>query len=366
MKLVITGGHHSSALPVIKKLKEKIPDLQIYWLGHRHTLKDDTNDTLEYKEISALGIPFYELKAGKVYKITNIKRLLLVPFGFIQAFFLLLRIRPNAILSFGGYLAVPTVVAGYFLGIPSVTHEQTVVVGYANKVLSFFAKKILISWKESADYFPAGKTVYTGIPLRETLYKVSSNSFETDNGLPYIYITAGKTGSHIINEQVKLILAELLSFCNVIHQTGDYSVTNDYDALVSLYSTIAHLSQGNYFVRKFILEDEIGEVFNRASLLVSRAGAHTIAELLSLNKPALLIPIPWVSHNEQFKNAQLLKEQGLAHILNEENLTAGSLLFEIRTMLDDIKKFNLKSGTASNILNAYAAELIANETIKLF
>ncbi len=162
MRLVITGGHHSSALPVIKKLKETDPTLQIFWLGHKHSLKGDTHETLEYKEITSLGIPFYELKAGKVYKITSLSRLILVPFGFIQAFFILLSIKPDAILSFGGYLAVPVVVSGFFLGIPSVTHEQTVVAGYANKVIGWFAKKVLISWKASAKYFPAGKTVFTG------------------------------------------------------------------------------------------------------------------------------------------------------------------------------------------------------------
>ncbi len=166
MRIVITGGHHSSALPVIAKLREEYPQTQLYWIGHRRSLKGDVNDTLEYQEIKALGIPFYDLKAGKVYRTYDLVRLLRVPFGYFQAFSWLIKIKPDAILSFGGYLAVPVVIAGWFLGIPSITHEQTVAAGYANKVISHFVKKILISWKESEKYYPSGKIIFSGLPIR--------------------------------------------------------------------------------------------------------------------------------------------------------------------------------------------------------
>src|SRR3989338_10202365 len=145
MKIVIAGGHHSSALPVIHELNRQFPDVQIIWLGHKYSLKGDKNPTLEFYEVTALGIPFYEVKAGKLYKAFNLGRLLKVPFGFFQSLILLIKIKPDIILSFGGYLAVPVVLAGWLLRIPSVTHEQTVAVGYANRAIAPFVDKIFLT-----------------------------------------------------------------------------------------------------------------------------------------------------------------------------------------------------------------------------
>jgi UDP-N-acetylglucosamine--N-acetylmuramyl-(pentapeptide) pyrophosphoryl-undecaprenol N-acetylglucosamine transferase len=197
MKLVITGGHHSSALPVINELKRRNPDIELYWIGHRHSLKGDKNDTLEYKEITALSIPFYELNTGKFYKTYNPFKVLKVINGLFQSYKILSKIKPDLIMSFGGYLAVPVVIVGYLLKIPAITHEQTMVTGYANKVISRFAKKILLSWESSKKYYPGKSTVVTGIPLRSSIFNVSSNIFETQNNLPTILIMGGKSGSHI-------------------------------------------------------------------------------------------------------------------------------------------------------------------------
>ncbi len=365
MKIVITGGHHSSALPVIEQFRVKYPGTEIYWFGHRFSVKGDKNDTLEYREITALGIPFYNLKAGKVYKTFNIIRLLKVPFGFFQALCWLKKIRPDVILSFGGYLAVPTVVAGWLIGIPSITHEQTVVIGYANKVISKFAKKICVGWKESEKYFPAGKVVYSGVPIRRAVFEKRSNSFEPGNNLPFIYVTAGKTGSHLLNDVIKEALPELLAFANVIHQCGDNSKYNDYYQLEGIYNQVASLSEGKYFLRRFVLDDEIGEAFNRACLVISRSGAHTVTELLALEKPALLIPIPWVSHNEQWENANMLKGYGLAEILEEKDLSEESLLTGVKKMLANLMTYKLKDEQARQLVNLNAGEIIADETFNL-
>lgn len=365
MKIVMTGGHHSSALPVIKRLKEKVPDVEILWMGHKHSMQKDKNPTLEYIEITSLGIPFYDLKAGKVYKTYNIGRLLKVPFGFIQAFWFLLRKRPDAIMSFGGYLAVPVVIAGYILGIPSLTHEQTVVTGYSNKLISRFTKEVLVSWKESEKYFPKDKVMYVGIPLRKEIFHISSDSFNFDNDLLTIYVSAGKTGSHIINENIYNSLEKLLTFCNVIHQCGDHSFYKDFEKLESKYMEIRDSVRGRYYLRRFVLEDEIGEAYMKADLVVSRSGAHTISEIIALQKPSLLIPIPWVSHNEQFENAMMVKNLGLANILNEKDLTPESLVENIITCFSKINSMKINNESALDFLKNDPAELIANEIIQI-
>jgi UDP-N-acetylglucosamine--N-acetylmuramyl-(pentapeptide) pyrophosphoryl-undecaprenol N-acetylglucosamine transferase len=366
MKVVITGGHHSSALPVIKKLKEKDSSTQIYWIGHKYSMKGDINSTLEYREITNLGIPFFDLKAGKLYKTYDIGRLIKVPYGVLQSLYLLLKIKPDIILSFGGYIAAPVVISGSILNIPSITHEQTVVSGYANKLIAQFAKKVMISWKESEQYFPKRKVIYTGIPLRQEIFEIKSDSFSTDNNLPTIYISAGKTGSHLINTLVKESLENLLKFCNIIHQTGDNSVNNDFVQLQSTYEKIKDKDaiKGKYFLRKFVFDNEIGEAFNKSDLVVSRSGAHTISELLALKKPCIIIPIPWVSHNEQNKNAEMLKKYGLAEILNQETLNKDILEKYIKNSLSNLNKYQLNDLSVLEFLKEDPAEKIANEVIK--
>ncbi len=172
MKIVITGGHHSSALPVIKELQEKYPEVQIFWFGHKFSAQGDKNPTLEFHEITALGIPFYHIHAGKFYRTLNPKRLAKIPYGFFQCLSLLIKLKPDAIMSFGGYLAVPAVLAGRLLGIPAITHEQTVVAGWANRLISKVVQKVLISWQESAKFFPnqfpnIDELFYSSSPLSE-------------------------------------------------------------------------------------------------------------------------------------------------------------------------------------------------------
>ena len=362
MKIVIAGGHHSSALPVIHELNRQFPDVQIIWLGHKYSLKGDKTPTLEFYEVTALGIPFYEVKAGKLYKTFNLGRLLKVPFGFFQSLILLIKIKPDIILSFGGYLAVPVVMAGWLLQIPSVTHEQTVAVGYANKLIAKFAKKILISWPQSQKYFPGKNTVLTGLPLRKEIHKVITNSFDVNISIPTVYLTAGKTGSVKINEFILKHLDSILQNVNLIHQCGDHSVYKYFERLSSRYDQIKGRTPGRYHVRKFVFDNEIGEAYGKSNFVISRAGAHTVSELLALEKPAILIPIPWVSHNEQYKNAKLLSDAGLAVILDEAN-SEQDLMPAIRKMSYEYKNFTLKDDALKKLINMDSARIIAYETL---
>jgi UDP-N-acetylglucosamine--N-acetylmuramyl-(pentapeptide) pyrophosphoryl-undecaprenol N-acetylglucosamine transferase len=361
MKIVMTGGHHTSALPVIQLL-QKHNNIQIEWFGAINSLKGDKNKGLEYKEITALGITFHQLKAGKFYRTFDIKRLIRIPFGFFQALYLLTKVRADLIFSFGGYLAVPTVLAGWFLGIPCITHEQTVVSGWANKLISHFASKILITWPSSASFFPQDKTILTGIPLRPEIFKQTSNSFEINSQLPTVYLTGGKTGSHKLNMAVLEKMPEILSVCNLIHQCGDYSETNDFEKLQNKFSQIKTNTIGTYHLRKFVMSEEIGEAFGKASLVIARSGAHIVYDLAALKKPSLLIPIPWVSHNEQYKNAEVLKEAGIAEILEEKDLTPETLFMHTKEMLHNLS--NYQKTKSFDFIKEDAAQLIVNEILK--
>src|SRR3989344_4747327 len=313
-KIVITGGHHSSALPVIKKLREKYANIEVFWFGHKYSMKGDRNPTLEYREIESLNIPFFELHAGKFYKTYDVFRLLKIPIGFIQALYLLLKLKPDIVMSFGGYLAVPVVIAAKILGIPALTHEQTVVVGYANKLISKFADKVLISWESSKKYFKPGKVVLTGLPLREEVFVSNSDIFKINTVLPTVFVIAGKTGSHKINQVIEEGLKEILTKVNLIHQCGDHSVYKDFDVLSKKYDSIRDEVAGMFNLTKFVFSDSIGEAYKKADFIISRVGAHVAAEIIALQKPAILIPIPWVSHNEQYENAKIIQENIQAEV----------------------------------------------------
>lgn len=361
-KIVITGGHHSSALPVIKELQKRYPEIKIHWIGHKHSMRGNKNPTLEYREITEMGIPFYKLVSGKFYKTLNPIRLLKIPLGFIQSFFLLKKIKPEVIVSFGGYLAVPVVIVGKLLGIKAVTHEQTVVVGYANKLISNFADKILVSWRQSTKYFKDKDVVFTGIPLRQEIFEVRSDSLVLNEELPTLYITAGKTGSRDINNLILEGLGNLLQEYNIIHQTGDHSKYKHYALLTKKYTELGASVKGKYIPMKFVYSDKIGEVFSKADLVLSRSGAHICVELMALNKPALLIPISWVSHNEQFENASVLKDAGLAEILEEKDLSLDSLKSTLSSVFENLGTY---SCTSDNTVRN-SAELIVDEIEKTF
>ncbi len=360
----MTGGHHSSALPIIHSLRTHRPDLEIVWIGHRHSLKHDSNDTLEYKEISALGIPFYDLQSGKIYKSLSIDSLKKVLSGISQAHKILKEHKPNVIMSFGGYLAAPVVLAGYFLKIPSLTHEQTSTVGYANRFIAIFADKIMISWPKSANYLPKKKVIFSGLPLRQSIFVIKSSSFKFENGLPTIFILAGKSGSTAVNEIIYQNLLELLNIANVIHQCGDYSVKEDFKILTKRYSEIAGNTKGKYALRKFIFEEEIGEAFQTANLIISRSGAHAICEILAVNKPALLIPIAWASHNEQFENALIVKNAGLGEILEEKDLTEINFIERVKFMIKNLQHYKNQSAINIREISKNSVELITKEILK--
>ncbi|MFH1895884.1 MAG: UDP-N-acetylglucosamine--N-acetylmuramyl-(pentapeptide) pyrophosphoryl-undecaprenol N-acetylglucosamine transferase [bacterium] len=349
MKIVISGGHHNSALAVVGELN-KLGRHQYLWLGHRHSVWGDTSDSAEYKEVTAYGIPFVDLKAGKLYKTFNPVKLIRLPRGLFNAFYHLLKFKPDRVLSFGGYLAAPVALAAWVLQIPVFTHEQTSVVGWSNRLIGKLARQVFVTWPESAKYFPRDKVVVTGLPLRKELINLKPNQEpRTKNQDRRIYITGGKQGSDTINQVVKEALPELLKQYHIIHQCGAVSFL---DSKVRLKEAVSHLPenlQKNYQVDDYFYAQELAKVLERAGFVICRGGAHTIYEMAYLAKPCIVIPIPWVSHQEQLKNAQILQKAGSAIILEEKDLNAHALL---KTCLDLKKNYSAYQTNALDFANS--------------
>jgi UDP-N-acetylglucosamine--N-acetylmuramyl-(pentapeptide) pyrophosphoryl-undecaprenol N-acetylglucosamine transferase len=328
--LIFTGGHHTSALALAKKLQER--GWQIYWVGHRHSQWRDTADSAEYREVKEAGIEFFDLKAGKIFRTFHPLKLLRLPWGFITAFILVLKLkihygkRLKGIVTFGGYLGVPVVFNGFLFGIPVLAHEQTPVAGWANKFIAFFAQKIALTWPSGSGYYPVRKTILTGLPLRDEILNAVKNKPRLD----HIYITGGKQGAHVINSAVFSVLEELLKDFTLIHQTGTSALSNDFKTANELRDKLPENLKNKYIVRDYLSPLETARALSDSGLVISRSGAHIIQELALFQTRCVLIPIPWSSHNEQLINARLLENNQQAEILNQSQLNGTTLIGAIQ------------------------------------
>lgn len=340
MKIVITGGHVTPALAVIEKLKEKIPEVKIIFVGRKSTAENDHSESFEFQLVTKIpGVQFVNLTTGRLrrfFSLTSIISLFKVPVGFIQSFFLLKREQPRVILTFGGYLGVPVTVAGWLLGIPIVVHEQTISIGLANKFIANFAKIICVSSDDNLNVYPKNKAVVTGNPLRKEICLVNKSSQFREAkkfGLPIIYITGGSQGAMFLNKLVERNLEMLLKSYVLIHQCGNINNLTDFKRLGQKIKQFPIQIRKQYFLVTHIFPQDIGAVYEVSDLIVGRAGANTVWELLTLNKKALLIPLPYGQKKEQEQNAQFLEQEGLAKVLKQDEFTDNEFLNAIKEMI---------------------------------
>jgi len=369
-KIVITGGHATPAIAVIKKLLEQ-GNWDVHFLGRRYETEGEQSLSLEAKQIPELGVRFYPLTAGKWkpklrhWALADFCRL---PYGFLQSLYYLVKIRPQVILSFGGYLSVPVVIAGWFLRIPSLTHEQTTVVGMGTNINQYFSKKIAVSWPDLSWRFPSNKVVLTGNPIsHEFLRKDESiwRLFHFNRRLPLILITGGKQGSHAINEAVSECLYPLLSKYNIFHQTGHQQGTGDFEKLENKRTKLPVRAQKRYHLKKFLYGREWGTLLAKADLVISRSGINILTELASLGKPMLLVPFPWLYHNEQYSNAVFFKKRGVAEIILQQQLTPNRLCREIEKMFADMNTYRRNGNKIKKLVKKDAAQKIIEEIQKI-
>jgi UDP-N-acetylglucosamine--N-acetylmuramyl-(pentapeptide) pyrophosphoryl-undecaprenol N-acetylglucosamine transferase len=367
MKVLITGAHFTTAVATIEELiKQK--DVEIVYVGRKTTREGDSSPSAESQIIPKLGIKFIPIITGRLQKdftIYTIPSLFKIPIGLIQSFLIILREKPDAILSFGGYVAVPIVITGWLLSIPIIIHEQTLVSGLANTISSWFADKIAVSFK-GENSFNKSKTVLTGNPLRREILNADKKDLTPDfnnifseslkNKLPIILITGGNQGSHVINLAVEEILDKLTKLACVIHQTGD-SKFKDFERL-------SQKQNPRYLACKFI-DKEMAYLLKTADLVVSRAGINTLTELAYFGTPTLVIPVPYLYKDEQNKNAKFFEKLGLVKILPQPKLSGNGLFENIKEMLKNIDHYKISAKAAKIVIIPDGAKRLSLETILL-
>lgn len=396
MKVLITGAHFTPAQAVIEELlkyqgegervKGKVlprgmsstssdKNVEIVYVGRRHTREGDRSLSVESQVLPELGVKFIAITAGRIsryFSIGAIVSLFKIPVGFVQAFFILLREKPDLVVSFGGYVAVPLVFNAWLLNIPIMVHEQTLVSGLANSFSAIFASKIAVSFDQKYS-FSADKLIITGNPMRKGIlagFRVQGTGdsevekiIERAKKLkkPLILITGGNQGSHSINEVVEEGLDELLKKYVIVHQTGD-SKFRDFERLKS--SRKSRESSQNYLVMKWISEEDMGRLFSEIDLAVSRCGANTLLELSFHQVPTVMIPLPFVTKDEQTKNARYFAAHGLGKILLQKDLGVHSLVRCIEEMVQD-KNVKEDAKRAKKVVILDAEKKLAQEILLL-
>lgn len=355
-KILITGGGSGGHISVAKSLIDAlINDYDfsleniIYVGGDLGMENEKPGNSLEQKQFKDSKFKTYFIRAGKLQRSISLKSISLLfrsILGFFDSFTILRNVKPDLIISSGGFVSVPVCFIGWILKIPIYLHEQTASVGLSNKIVGRFARKVFVAFKGSIKYFSEGKSIHVGNVVRKEILdgKLTSDVdrdivglMVTNKDLPFVYISGGSLGSHSINTKVLSSLNSLLRKYKVLLQTGDNEIFKDFDKAIEQKDKLTKDLQERLVIKKYIQSDSIGYVLNNMDMFVGRAGANTVYEIGVLKKNALFIPIPWVTHNEQYLNAKVLNEVGTSNILEEKYLESANLTDEIERLQEQLK-----------------------------
>ena len=323
-RIILTGGgtagHVTPNIALLPRLKELQYD--VHYIG--------SYNGIEKELIEQFGIPYHGISTGKLrryFSLQNFTDPFRVVKGLDEARKLVKILKPDVIFSKGGFVSVPVVLAGKSRKVPTIIHESDMTPGLANKLSLSSATKICCNFPETLAHLPEGKALLTGSPIRQELlsgdkYKaLSFLKFSSDK--PVIMIVGGSLGAVAVNNAVRAILPELLKNYQIIHLCGKGKVDE----------TMLHID--GYAQFEYVKE-ELKDLFAATDIVISRAGANAICELLALHKPNLLIPLSAnASRGDQILNARSFERQGFSMVLEEEELTNEVLLSAINSLYEN-------------------------------
>lgn len=365
----ITGGHFYPIIAIAEALgdivrEERLIAPTLYYLAP---------SPFDEKALFENSISYVHIPAGKVRRyisFQNISDSFLTLLGTLSAIIALFRIYPDVVVSKGGYGSVPTVLAAHLLRIPIIIHESDAKPGRANLLGARFAEKIAISFDSAAKYFPERaqkKIARTGTPVRKALMRVETKGAQQYLGLepdlPTIFILGGSQGAVKINETVLSSLPELVSFTNIIHQTGTANFKNVEAIGKVVLGNNPHANR--YHPINYLDQISMQRAAGIADLIISRAGASSIAEIGLWKKPAILIPIPETVSHDQRTNAYAYAETGAAVVIEEGNLIPHLFVAEIRRITSDTELAKSMSNASGSFTDPDAARILAHEVLAI-
>ena len=322
-RIILTGGgtagHVTPNMALVPTLIDEGYDIS--YIG--------SYNGMEKKLIEDIGIPYYGISSGKLRRYFDIKNFS-DPFRVIKGFFeaktLLKKLKPDVVFSKGGFVTVPVVMAAKKLHIPVIIHESDMTPGLANKLSIPSASKVCCNFPETIKHLPEGKAILTGSPIREELFQGDRREglrlCEFTEDKPVLLIIGGSLGSVAINNAIRNNLDALLEKYQIIHLCG----RNNLDQRL--------LEKKGYQQFEYV-KKELKHYFACADVVVSRAGANAICELLALRKPNILIPLGLdASRGDQILNAKSFEKQGYSYVIQEKDVTGDTLLNAVNTVFD--------------------------------
>lgn len=346
-----TGGHVMPALAVAEYLIEQ--GIAVHWLG--------TKQGIEYKVINKKNIPISYLHISGL-RGKGILQKLLGPIKIAVACFeavrILIRVKPNMVLTMGGYVSGPAGLAAWMLRFPLVIHEQNAIAGWTNKILSRFAKKVLLAYPHTLEH-ANHKAVVTGNPLRKDFIQPSSIEYASKksdkSSKIHILVLGGSLGAQTLNQMLPVtlrLLDNLVADYEIQHQTGDKH----------LESTTVLYKQQDVKAKLTTFVEDMVSAYLWADIVICRAGALTVAEIAQLGKACIFVPYPYAVDDHQKFNARYLSDQGGALLIPEDKLTPQTLL-DALLKLSDIHKRNEMAEIAKNLAKPMATAKVANECL---
>jgi len=336
--VLFCGGHQTPAIAVIEYMRKLYPTWNIIWVGRAYAFEGKSVASSEYSLITSMHIPFVPLTTGRINRglnMRNVRSFFKIPIGIVQSFRIIRKYKPDCVVSFGGYIAFPVALAAYLHRIPVIIHEQTHTLGLSNAFIANLAAKVCVTYPETLNSIKKGKGVVTGLPIRSGIFYPPQNpSFSVkDSTIPLLYITGGSTGAQSLNDILFTFIPELVRDYVVIHQTGTLS----YEKALQVKNTLGTYAK-RYIISPFFQVSDVAWIYDQAALIIGRSGANTVAEVSTLQKKALFVPLPWAGNNEQEKNARWYKETGTAEIVLQKELTHETFFYALHTVLDGSEK----------------------------
>jgi UDP-N-acetylglucosamine--N-acetylmuramyl-(pentapeptide) pyrophosphoryl-undecaprenol N-acetylglucosamine transferase len=327
MKVIVTaggtGGHIYPALAIIDKIKEIEPNSEVIYIGTTNRMEKDIVPSLG---LNYVGIEMYGLSKNIL---RDVKVVFLIQKNISKCKKIMREFKPDVVLGIGGYVTYPVIKAAKSLGIKTFIHEQNSIPGKTNRMLSKLADKVGVSFKDSIHYFDEEKCVFTGNPCSEralSLPKISRTKFGLHKDKKFVLMVQGSLGSSSIN-------AKMLEFLNSIDD-------KDYEVLyVTGKTSYEEFSKNKFSKNVFVVPyvENLAGLMKDADLIVSRAGASSISEIIALKKLSILIPSPYVANNHQFFNALNVANNRAAVMIEESALTKDVLIEQIDKILGDLE-----------------------------
>lgn len=334
-KIILTGGgsagHVTPNLALIPKLVSE--GYQVFYIGGKNGMEKDL--------IEKDRIPYFGISTGKLRRyldVKNVTDIFRVIKGVGEAYQIIRKVKPDVIFSKGGFVSVPVVFAARIAGVPAVIHESDYSPGLANRLSIPFADAVCVNFPETLEKIPKDKGVLTGTPIRKQLFSGNGEKGRRLCGFvdtrPVVLFMGGSQGSVKINTCLRSALPKLLKSYHVAHLCGKGNLDSN-------------LKQRSGYVQFEYVSDELPDLLAMADIVVSRAGANTIYELLALKKPTLLIPLSRnASRGDQILNAQSFEGQGYAKVLPEEKMNEDKLITEIIDLYQNRHKMTAMMETA--------------------